>query len=126
AFIEKRRPPEGGTSDVLSVIGDVGHRRAILVDDEIDTAGSISAAARILADAGVKEIFACAVHGVLSGPAIERRRRAPRERVVLTDSVPPHDGKRIDKIKLISVAPLLAEAIRRIHSDGSVSPLFRT
>jgi ribose-phosphate pyrophosphokinase len=125
AFVEKRRPPEGGTSEILNVIGDIKHRRAIIVDDEIDTAGSITSAARILADAGVEEIFACSVHGILSGPAIPRIDESPLNQVVMTDTVPLSDEKRIDKIKTISVAPLLAEAIRRIHSGGSVGAMFR-
>ena len=125
AFVEKRRPPEGGTSEILNVIGDVQHRRAILIDDEIDTAGSITSAARILADAGVEEIYACSVHGILSGPAIARIAESPLTQVVMTDTVPLPDSKRIPKIKTISVAPLLAEAIRRIHSGGSVGAMFR-
>ncbi len=125
AFVEKRRPPEGGTSEVLNVIGDVKHKRAIIVDDEIDTAGSITSAARILAEEGVREIHACAVHAILSGPAIERLRASPLKQVVVTDTVWLPEQKRLDKINTVSVAPLLAEAIRRIHSGGSVGALFR-
>jgi ribose-phosphate pyrophosphokinase len=125
AFVEKRRPPRGGTTEILTIIGDVKHRRAILVDDEIDTAGSITSAARMLAEAGVKEIRACSVHGILSGPAIERLAESPLCEVVITDTAPLPETKRIDKIKTISVAPLLAEAIRRIHSGGSVGAMFR-
>jgi ribose-phosphate pyrophosphokinase len=125
AFIEKRRPLSGIGNEVLNVIGDVGHRRAVLIDDEIDTAGSITAAAVILADAGVKEIYAATVHGVLSGPAIERLRDGPIKELILTDTVPLPPQKQIPSITQLSVADLLAEAISRIHGGGSVGALFR-
>jgi ribose-phosphate pyrophosphokinase len=124
AFIEKRRPLEGGTSEILNVIGDVKHRRAILVDDEIDTAGSITSAARLLSDLGVEEIYACAVHGVLSGPAIERIQASNIAQVLVSNSICLPPSKQIDKIKTLSIAPLLSEAMRRIHSGRSVGALF--
>jgi ribose-phosphate pyrophosphokinase len=125
AFIEKRRPLHGIGAEVLNVIGGVEHKRAVLVDDEIDTAGSITAAAEILTDMGVEEIYAAAVHGVLSGPAIDRLRDGPIKELIITDTVPLTEPKRIPSIVQLSVADLLAEAIRRIHEGGSVGALFR-
>lgn len=125
AFVEKRRPVSGVRTEVLNVIGSIAHRRAILIDDEIDTAGSISSAAAILAEAGVEEIYACAVHGVLSGPAIDRVQSGPLKELIVTDTVPLPDARRIAKITTLSVAELIAEAIRRIHEGGSVGALFR-
>jgi ribose-phosphate pyrophosphokinase len=125
AFIEKRRPLSGIGSEVLNVIGDVSHPRAVLIDDEIDTAGSISAAAEILADAGVQEIYAATVHGVLSGPAIARLREGPIKELIVTDTVPLPPEKQIASITQLSVADLLAEAISRIHEGGSVGALFQ-
>jgi len=125
AFVEKRRPVSGVGTEVLNVIGSIAHRRAILIDDEIDTAGSISSAAAILAQAGVEEIYACAVHGVLSGPAIDRVQSGPLKELIVTDTVPLPDARRIAKITTLSVADLIAEAIRRIHEGGSVGALFR-
>ena len=126
AFIEKRRPLIGTTSQILNVIGDVNHERAIIIDDEIDTAGSITSAARILESEGVREIYACATHGIFSGPAIERIQESPIVELFVTDTIPVPEHKKIDKMTIVSVAPLLAEAIRRIHSGGSVGALFRT
>ena len=126
AFIEKRRPLLGTTSQILNVIGDVHHERAIIIDDEIDTGGSITSAARILESEGVREIYACATHGIFSGPAIDRIRDSPILEMFVTDTIPLPEHKKLDKITVVSVAPLLAEAIRRIHSGGSVGALFRT
>lgn len=122
ALLEKRRPTSGGGSEMLNVIGDVKHRRAILVDDEIDTAGSMLAAARILEAEGVKEIYACATHGVLSGPAIERIEEGPFTQIVVTDTIPARESA---KIKVIPIGELLSEAIQRIHSGGSVGAMFK-
>lgn len=122
ALLEKRRPTSGGGSEMLNVIGDVKHRRAILVDDEIDTAGSMLAAARILEAEGVKEIYACATHGVLSGPAIERIEDGPFTQIVVTDTIPARESA---KIKVIPIGELLSEAIQRIHSGGSVGAMFK-
>jgi len=124
AFIEKRRPLSGIGTEVLNVIGGVDHQRAVLIDDEIDTAGSISAAAELLSRAGVSEIYAAAVHGILSGPAIERLRDGPIKELILTDTVPLPPQKQIPTITQLSVADLLAEAISRIHGGGSVGALF--
>jgi ribose-phosphate pyrophosphokinase len=122
ALLEKRRPLSGSGNEVLNVIGDVAHRRAILVDDEIDTAGSMLSAARILQAEGVREIYACATHGVLSGPAIQRIESGPFTQVVVTDTIP---AKGSEKIQILPVGELLSEAIQRIHSGGSVGAMFR-
>jgi ribose-phosphate pyrophosphokinase len=125
ALLEKRRPLSGQGNEVLNVIGDVRHRRAILVDDEIDTGGSMLAAARILEAEGVTEIFACAVHGVLSGPAIQRIETGPFAQVVITDTIPLPEHKRSPTLRVIPIGELLSEAIQRIHSGGSVGAMFR-
>ncbi len=125
AVVEKRRPPNVGQSEVVNVIGEVAGRRAIVFDDEIDTAGSVIGATEVLVRAGVQEIYVAATHGIFSGPAIERLRQAPIKEVVVTDTVPLPLEKRLPKITVISVASLFAEAIQRIHAGGSVGALFR-
>jgi ribose-phosphate pyrophosphokinase len=125
ALLEKRRPLSGQGNEVLSLIGDVRHRRAILVDDEIDTGGSMLSAARILEAEGVTEIFACATHGVLSGPAIQRIDAGPFTQVVITDTIALPEQKRSPKLRVIPIGELLSEAIQRIHSGGSVGAMFR-
>ncbi|MBM4418290.1 MAG: ribose-phosphate pyrophosphokinase [Chloroflexi bacterium] len=126
AFIEKRRPLRGGGPEILNVIGDVRHRRAILIDDEIDTASSMVGAARVLATEGVGEIHVAATHGVFSGQAIERLESGPFDSVVVTDTATGGRRPALSRLTVISVAELLAEAIRRIHAEGSVSALFAT
>lgn len=125
AVIEKRRVANAGSSEVLNVIGEVAGRRAIIFDDEIDTAGSVIGATRVLEQARVQEIYAVCTHGVLSGPAIERLRDSPIREVVMTDTVPLPPEKQLPKITVLSVAPLFAEAIHRIHQGVSVGALFR-
>jgi ribose-phosphate pyrophosphokinase len=125
AVVEKRRPSNVGESEVVNVIGEVAGRRAIVFDDEIDTAGSVIGATEVLVRAGVQEIYVAATHGIFSGPAIERLRQAPIKEVVVTDTVPLPLEKRLPKITVISVASLFAEAIQRIHAGGSVGALFR-
>jgi len=124
AIIDKRRSDDG-TSEVMNVIGDVGGRTCILQDDIIDTAGTITKAAAALKKAGAVRIFACAVHGVLSGPAIERVAQAPIDQLVITNTI-PLTGERAQcgKIKVLSVARLLGQAIQSIHEETSVSSLF--
>jgi ribose-phosphate pyrophosphokinase len=102
----------------------VAGRRAIIVDDEIDTAGTLMETVRALEKEGVTEIYACATHGVLSDPAIDRIRESSLLEVVVTDTVPLTPAKRIAKIRQLSVAPLIGEAIRRIHDGESVGALF--
>jgi ribose-phosphate pyrophosphokinase len=125
AVIEKRRQATEGQTQVLNVIGEVAGRRAVIVDDEIDTASSITSAARVLEKAGVGEIYATCTHGVLSGPAIDRLRDSPIRELVITDTIPLPPAKQLPIITVISVASLFAEAIQRIHSGGSVGALFR-
>jgi len=124
AIIEKRRIGNLDRAELLNVIGDVRGRRAIIVDDEIDTAGTLMETVRALEREGVSEIYACATHGVLSDPAIERIRDSNLIEVVLTDSIPLPAAKRLPKITTLSVAPLIGEAIRRIHRGESVGALF--
>ena len=124
AVIEKRRESNAGASVVLNVIGEVSGKRAIIVDDEIDTAGSVLSAANVLQRAGVQEIYATCVHAVFSEPAIERLATAPIREIVVTDTIPLHPKKRLPKITVISVAELFAEAIERVHSGKSVGALY--
>ena len=126
AIVDKRRSHEvANFSEVMEVIGDVSGKTAVLVDDIIDTAGTMVQAAEAVLGRGAKKVYACATHGVLSGPAIDRISRSPIHQVVLTNTIPLPEEKRIDNITVLSIAPLFAEAISRIHSDHSVSILFR-
>lgn len=124
AIIDKRRP-KPNVSEVMSIIGDVKGKRAILVDDMIDTAGSIVNAAEALMKMGAKEVYACCTHAVLSGPAIERLDKSPLKQIVILNTIPVDGDKKIDKIKVLSVAPIFAEAIRRIYEDMPVSKIFQ-
>lgn len=123
AIIDKRRP-KANVAEIMNIIGDVRGKKAILVDDLIDTAGTLVQGAEALLDSGATEVYACATHGVLSGPAIERLKESPIKELVITDTIPLPEEKKIDKIKVRSVAPLFAEAILRIHEGMSVSKLF--
>jgi ribose-phosphate pyrophosphokinase len=123
AIIDKRRPAPN-VAEVMNVIGDVRGKTAILVDDMADTAGTLVAGARLLEQEGAKEIYACCTHGVLSGPAIERVRGSNLKELIITDSIPLAAEKRLPNITQLSTAPLLGEAIMRIHDDVSVSTLF--
>ena len=122
AIIEKRRVH--GQPESMSVIGDVKGKTALTFDDEIDTAGSLLSAANTLEKAGTKEIYSCATHGILSGPAPERILEAPITEIVLTDTAPVPPEKRNGKVTMLSVAPLFGEAISRIHRGESVGALF--
>ena len=124
AIVEKRRHGNMDRAEVINVIGEVRGRRAIIVDDEIDTAGTLIEITRALEREGVHEIYACATHGVLSDPAIERIANANVAEVVITDTIPLALERHIPKIKVLSVAPLIGEAIRRIHRGESVGALF--
>jgi len=124
AVIDKRRT-EAGTAEVMNVIGDVEGRTCILQDDIIDTAGTITKGAQALKDNGAAKVFACAVHGVLSGPAIERIEKSPIDQLIVTDTIPLSPaGMACTKIKVLSVARLLGQAIKNIHEETSVSSLF--
>jgi ribose-phosphate pyrophosphokinase len=125
AIVEKRRVGNEGRTESLQLIGNIAGRHAIIVDDEIDTAGSIIQAAQLVKEQGAKDIYACAVHGVLSGPAIERLRDAPIKELVLTDTIPLPEEKRLPQFTVLSVAELFAGAITRIHEGRSVAELFR-
>lgn len=124
AIIEKRRVGNLDRAEVMNVIGDVRGRRAIVVDDEFDTGGTLLEVVRALQREGVEEIHACATHGVLSGQAVERIAGSGVQEVVLTDSIPLPPDKRLPMITTLSVAPLIGEAIRRIHRGESVGALF--
>lgn len=123
AIIEKRRP-KANVAEVMNVIGDIEGKNVIIVDDIIDTAGTITQAAGALQKFGAKKVYACATHGVLSGPAIERIDESVIEEFIITDTIPLDESRHIDKISVVSVAPIFAKAIKRIHDNESVSILF--
>ena len=125
AIIDKRRSTETNVAEVMHVIGDVQGRTCVLQDDIIDTAGTITKAATALKANGAAKVIACAVHGVLSGPALERIEKAPIDQLIVTNTI-PQDGidQKSSKVKSLSVARLLGQAIRSIHEETSVSSLF--
>jgi ribose-phosphate pyrophosphokinase len=124
AVIDKRRTDDG-TAEVMNVIGDVAGRTCIIQDDIIDTAGTITKAASALKANGAARILACAVHGVLSGPAVERIEQSPIDQLIVTNTIPlTGDRARCAKIRVLSVARLLGQAIKSIHEETSVSSLF--
>ncbi len=124
AIIDKRRP-RPNVSEVMNIIGDVQGKKVILVDDMIDTAGTICQAAHALVEkGGAKEVYACCTHPVLSGPAIERLEASPIKELVCLNTIALPEDKIMAKTKILSVAPMFAEAIERIYEDVSVSPLF--
>jgi ribose-phosphate pyrophosphokinase len=124
AIIDKRRSDDG-TAEVMNVIGDVNGRTCILQDDIVDTAGTMQKAAVALKHNGAARVLACAVHGVLSGPAIERIEQSPLDELIVTNTIPLNGERaRCQKIKVLSVARLLGQAIRSIHEETSVSSLF--
>jgi ribose-phosphate pyrophosphokinase len=123
AIIDKRRP-QANVAEIMNVIGDVEGKECILYDDMIDTAGTITKAAKALKDNGAKRVIACATHPVLSGPAIQRIEESVLDEVVFSNTIYLPEEKRIRKIKILSIAKLIGEAIRRIHNEESVSSLF--
>ncbi len=124
AVIDKRRTDDG-TAEVMNVVGDVAGRTCIIQDDIIDTAGTIEKAANALTENGAARVLACAVHGVLSGPAFDRIVKAPLEKLIVTNTIPLNgDRARHNKVVSLSVAKLLSQAIRSIHEESSVSSLF--
>lgn len=123
AIIDKRRP-KANVAEVMNVIGDIKGKNVILVDDMIDTAGTIAQGATALMEYGAKAVYACCTHPVLSGPAIERIEASPISELLVLDTVVLPPEKQLEKIKVKSVAPVFAEAIERIYSDLSVSTLF--
>lgn len=123
AIIDKRRP-KANVAEVMNIIGDVKGKVAVLIDDMIDTAGTITLAAQAIQDAGALEVYACCTHPVLSGPALDRLNASVIKEVVVTDSIQVPGDKTGGKIVQVSVDQLMAEAIKRIHENRSVSPLF--
>jgi ribose-phosphate pyrophosphokinase len=124
AIFAKHRP-DANKSEMVAIIGDVKGKRAILVDDIVDTAGTITQAAAALMDEGATEVYACCTHAVLSGPAVERLKESPIKELVVTDTIPLSPEKQFDRLKVLSIAPLLAKAILIIHENRSISSLIR-
>lgn len=124
AIIDKRRQAHN-VAEVMNVIGDVAGKTAVLVDDMIDTAGTICEGARLLKKEGARQVYACATHAVFSPPAIERLSSGIFEEVIVTNTIPNPDSKRFEQLTTLSVANLLGEAIWRIHEESSVSSMFR-
>jgi ribose-phosphate pyrophosphokinase len=123
AIIDKRRP-RANVSEVVNVVGEVEGRDCILADDMIDTAGTVSEAARALKELGAGDVYVCATHALLSGPAKERLSGAPIKEVVVTDTIAIREESRFDTLKVLSVGELLSKAVRFIHAEQSVSSLF--
>ncbi len=126
AFIDKRRPK--GTHNVAEateVVGEVAGRTCVLIDDIVDTAGTVSSAARLLMDRGATGVYMLATHGVLSGPAVERLRDAPIREVVFTNTLPIPGEKQFDRLTVLSIAPIVAQALDAVFEDTSVSEIFR-
>lgn len=123
AIVDKRRP-KANVSEIMNIIGDIEGKNVVLVDDIIDTAGTITNAANALKEMGAKEVYACSTHPVLSGPAIERIQDSAIKELVILNTIPVSEEKKIDKIKMLSVAPLFAEAMIRIFTNDSISRLF--
>jgi ribose-phosphate pyrophosphokinase len=126
AFLHKRRRPEQrNVSETLEVVGEVRGRRCVLVDDMIDTAGTITGGAEVLMASGAEEVYACATHAILSDPAIDRIKNAPIKEVVVTNTVPIPAEKRLDSITVLSIAPIIASTMRAVFQDESVSEIFQ-
>ena len=124
AIIDKRRP-EANKCEVMNIIGDVAGKDCILIDDMIDTAGTIVSAIDALREKGCKKVYVCATHPVLSGPAIDRLRGADIEEIVVLNTIELPEEKMLDNLTQLSVAPLFAEAISRVHNNESLSELFK-
>jgi ribose-phosphate pyrophosphokinase len=124
AIIDKRRQAHN-VAEVMNVVGDVAGKTAVLVDDMIDTGGTISEAARLLKEKGAREVYACATHAVFSPPAIERLSSGVFEEVIVTNTIPVPEDCRFPQLTVLSVADILGETIWRIHEDSSVSIMFR-
>jgi len=123
AIVDKRRP-EPNKCEIMNIIGDIEGKNCILIDDMIDTAGTITNAANAIKGLGAKEVYAAATHAVLSGPAVERIEKSAIKELVLLNTHPIPEEKKLDKMTLLSVGPLFAEAIERIFANGSISKLF--
>ena len=123
AIIDKRRP-EPNKSEIMNIIGNIDGKNCIIIDDMIDTAGTICNAANAIKDLGAKAVFAAATHPILSGPAVERLEASAIEELVLLNTVPLAEEKKLEKMTFLSVAPLFAEAMTRVFTNGSISVLF--
>jgi ribose-phosphate pyrophosphokinase len=123
AIVDKRRP-EPNKSEIMNIIGNIDGKNCIILDDMIDTAGTITNAANAIKDLGAKDVYACATHAILSGPATERIRDSVIKEMVLLNTVPLAEEKKLDKMTFLSVAPLFAEAMIRVFTNGSISKLF--
>ena len=124
AIMEKRRLGNNDTTEAINIIGDVAGRVALTFDDEIDTAGSLMSNVAALEEAGAAAVYACATHPVFSGPAIERIKASPVKEVVVTDTIPVNGARKLPKITVLSIAPLLGEAIQRIHTGQSIGSMY--
>lgn len=124
AIMEKRRIGNGGKTEALNIIGDVKGMAAVTFDDEIDTAGSLVNTVTALKEAGARDVYSCCTHPVFSGPAIERISNSVVKEVVVTDTIPLPETKRLEKIKVLPMAPILGEAIHRIHTGLSIGAMF--
>jgi ribose-phosphate pyrophosphokinase len=123
AIIDKRRP-KANESEVMNIIGDVQGKKAIIIDDMIDTAGTICNAAKALKEKGAVEVYACAIHAIFSGPAIERLKNAPLNKIVVTDSIELPEEKIFDKLRILTTSKMFAETIKRIYWNEAISDLF--
>ena len=124
AIVEKRRHGNNSISEAMGIIGSVQGKHALIVDDEIDTAGSLTQAVRVVHEQGARDVYCCATHSIFSGPAIERLKSSSIKEIVITDSIPLTDQKRLPNMTVLSVAELFAGAISRIHDGRSVTELF--
>jgi ribose-phosphate pyrophosphokinase len=123
AIIDKRRP-KANVAEVVNVVGEVDGRDCLLADDMIDTAGTMSEAARALKNLGARDVYVCATHALLSGPAVERLSNAPIMEVAVTDTIAIPPERQFPALKVLSVGELVSKAVRYIHSEQSVSSLF--
>jgi ribose-phosphate pyrophosphokinase len=124
SVFKRRRKDKVSVVEAVGVMGEVAGRRCVLVDDMIDTAGTICAAADILMENGALDVWCIATHAVLSGPAVDRLKNSKLSKVVVTDTLPIGSEKQFDKLEVLSIAPLIADAIRAVFEDASVSELF--
>jgi len=124
AIVEKRRLGNEDKTELMNIIGEVDGKTAVIIDDEIDTAGSLMEAVAALVAEGAREVYSCATHGVFSGDALERIQASPLTEVIVTDTIPLPDGIDRSRLTVLSVAPLFGEAIKRIHRGESVGALF--
>lgn len=123
AIVDKRRP-EPNKSEIMNIVGDINNKNCIIIDDMIDTAGTITNAATAIKNLGAKEVYCCATHPVLSGPAVERLKSAPIKETVVLNTIPLREEKLLENMTVLSVGPLFAEAMKRVYENGSISKLF--